>query len=835
VAGSPRSAVSGAVPKPGRGWVLLVGAGVLVAGLVGGRWAAMETAERLWAATIPQGDVYLAARSLARPAEMLLWIGALAWGVGHLYAVYRAIGSVQMPRRLGDIEIVEAVPHRLLLTVTLASGVLYAAALVWAAGDLWHDVALASASPHFGITEPVLHRDLGYYVGELPWADTRQGILFLAALSALILTAALYTAIGSLRLREGRVATSPHARTHLAVVLAVLASAVAWGALLDPAELVAGLHGPLDQAAIAARIPGSFVIAGAAVAAALMSGVWAWWNRPALVGGAWGTLLVVIVTANWIIPSALRSTSATKYHDVNGTPYSLQRAEYEQLAFEAAASDLPLPRLAPGETLAAIPLWDPQRIMARARDDRALGAGTTPTGVALEAAGSWLVGLAPDGAALARVVPVPTWDAIHRGLWAHVGAPLRARETDTTVAFSPVSTASSTTWFGPGFTEFAVADSAASTGGAGIPLTGLWHRLALAWVLQSPELAQDGTAGGALLWRRDVGERLADLAPFADFEPASPVMVNDSLWWLAWGYVSSATFPLVRGDTWNREIFRYRRAGLVGAVNATTGVTHLWLATDPDSLSAAWARIYRSLIEPPDRMPREFRSALSYPAAAFHLAAPVITRALADSAGWVSRPADPFLLVAPAPDDPARPAVWTAQAFERRPADKQRSPDFAALVAGVVTPRGRRLYVWPQPPATQLPASLAGDAQRRVGVFRVWPTTGGPLTVQGRFVEPEHPDVVPSPPRLDSVFLSLGSDQASGPTVDVALRQLLRGPAPPVDTTVAARLRRVRALFASLDSALARRDMVTFGRLYDSLATLLGTRRRAVASPQTPR
>src|SRR5207249_10771434 len=39
--------------------------------------------------------------------------------------VYRAIGSVQLPRRLGDLEIVEAVPQRLLLAGTVACGLVY--------------------------------------------------------------------------------------------------------------------------------------------------------------------------------------------------------------------------------------------------------------------------------------------------------------------------------------------------------------------------------------------------------------------------------------------------------------------------------------------------------------------------------------------------------------------------------------------------------------------------------------------------------------------------------------------------------------------------------------
>ncbi|HEY6109877.1 MAG TPA: hypothetical protein VIV56_13340, partial [Gemmatimonadales bacterium] len=105
--------------RPGR--VLLIGAAVLAALLVGGRWFAVETAERAWAGTLSGGSgaggVYLQARALQQLLRLGVWLVATLWGTGNLYIVYRAIGSVQMPRRVGNLEIVEAVPQRLLLAL----------------------------------------------------------------------------------------------------------------------------------------------------------------------------------------------------------------------------------------------------------------------------------------------------------------------------------------------------------------------------------------------------------------------------------------------------------------------------------------------------------------------------------------------------------------------------------------------------------------------------------------------------------------------------------------------------------------------------------------------
>ena len=98
-----------------RRWALLVAVGLLVVVLVGGRWAAFETAERVWASSVPGGSAYLKARDFARLVSGLLLLVAVAWGTGNLLFVYRSIGSMQLSRRLGDLEIVEAVPQPVLL------------------------------------------------------------------------------------------------------------------------------------------------------------------------------------------------------------------------------------------------------------------------------------------------------------------------------------------------------------------------------------------------------------------------------------------------------------------------------------------------------------------------------------------------------------------------------------------------------------------------------------------------------------------------------------------------------------------------------------------------
>src|SRR5207249_10821086 len=153
----------------------LIGAGLLVVALFGGRWLAVETTERAWDRTFAGGEALIAARTLARLLSTVVLLVAIAWITGNLLLVYRAIGSVHMPRRLGDLEIVEAVPRGTLLSGTIALGVVLGALVSLGTGDWWRQAVLAAAPPHFGVSDATnLGGAAGNYRGVLPGLAPRR-------------------------------------------------------------------------------------------------------------------------------------------------------------------------------------------------------------------------------------------------------------------------------------------------------------------------------------------------------------------------------------------------------------------------------------------------------------------------------------------------------------------------------------------------------------------------------------------------------------------------------------------------------------------------------------
>src|SRR3972149_4191127 len=97
--------------RPRRAWVR---AAVLLAllGLLVGRWAAVSVANGLWAESLGVEDTHPAIPQLKLTLLALAFAVAATWSLGNLYLVYRTIGSVHVPRRLGNLEIGEAAARR---------------------------------------------------------------------------------------------------------------------------------------------------------------------------------------------------------------------------------------------------------------------------------------------------------------------------------------------------------------------------------------------------------------------------------------------------------------------------------------------------------------------------------------------------------------------------------------------------------------------------------------------------------------------------------------------------------------------------------------------------
>jgi hypothetical protein len=831
-----------------RGPWLKVALGAAVAALFAGRWLAVYTSDHLWAESLGAGAVYadIALRRLMLGAGAGLV--AVAWFLGNLLLVYRQIGAVQVPRRVGDLEFVEHVPRRYLLGGAIVIALVLGVVTSIGADDWWTLRALAALGPIGGPLDPILQRDPGYYLLRLPWLRAVQGFVQLAVGVALALLVLLYAAIGAVRRQDRRLVCTPFARWHLAVLLATTGLVLAWGYVLEPAELVGGVESvPFDGVLTGVRLPVARTLTVIAAGAGGVSLVWGRVERTSLLAGAWGLWLAVTFVGHYLLPGAVAAARGAERRAVPGLAAAAEASSRTALALRAESLIVPLAVPDQGfvvrhrATLAATPVWDAfvlTAVLNRAArpapsdprsDDRFFDA------TLITVPGGWQ-SLEPVFLAVREPDSVdqmggrgPPWAArhgdpaalgigavaVHATRVAEGGRPLYIPAIGTPDAVTPqpsdLALAADEIWFGPSTSGFAVV--APDRGPIGVPAGGWWRRLALAWTLQSPSLLSRNRvpASAIVVAERTVPARLGRLAPFAEFGAAFPAVAEGRVIWIATGYVAGEAYPLARSVVWRGRRVRYLHAGLLGTVDATTGATSVYLAPDADPISRAWMQMFPDLIRPAGALPAALASQLRYPEELF-----TAQLQLLRGAPGRARVVEPYWWVGPSVGDPAvrlRLRVVDEVQVESR---------VAAVIEGVVEGGRPRLRVlrYPEPYALSGPADLergfrdAAPAGVAVGGrLRFVPYEDGAVALQAFYADSG---------TLDGVVAGWRGVIGRGRTVTEAIDRLIAAPQAGGGLAAATPYEAAREWFRRLDRARAAGDWRAFGEAWAGLRAALG-------------
>jgi uncharacterized membrane protein (UPF0182 family) len=833
--------------------------------LLGGRWLAIGTVDALWADALGVAATHAQIRNLQSMLLLTAVTAAGVWCVGNLYLVYRSIGSVHVPRRLGNLEILEVVPQRYLLVAAAVLGALLALAFSHGAASWWHPRMLAGHAAPLGVTDPVLGKDVGHYLFRLPWQRTVHTFVTLLSGTMLGVTSVLYAAVGAIRwTRRRRLRVSDLARWHLAGLLTAFALALFWGYRLEPVEYVAGVHDvPVDTVLTAVRIPVARMLSVLAIVAAAGSLVWMWGRRMLTVAIPWALLAAASFVGHYVAPSfaaAVRAPEEMVLPEVEAV-----RREFLREAFAAGGAEVELPIEVPPDPaelgghaaeLAGAPVWDAFAVsvllnrsvpgVPHARFSSAhLGVYRTPEGRDLPVyVAAREIDLAQARSAGAEL----TWESVHAGehamasgaaaVLAHrvseAGMPLFVRDWERPAAATEraveFSLEDPTVRFGSAAVGFAVTDRIVGDV-VGVPAGGWWRRLALAWSLQSPKiLTSDAVSDSSLvLWHRDARGRLERLAPFARFGAPHAVVSAGRLYWLASGYVWAGAFPLSRRLRWRGEGVRYLRSGLIGVVDAASGRSEIYLRRDADPLSEAWGQLAPEVVRPAGQLPAALARHVRYPQEQFALqlgllhegrTAPVPAGLpVARVALMPGGAAEPYWWVGTTPADPV-PRLRLMAALETGEAQV-----LAGVADGSVREGSAVFDVLRVAPDLELPGpSRTGRLFRRLrgepagvqGALRLAPFRDGVLALQASYVSPDDGQ---APPQLADVALGWGGAVGSGPTLETALRGVETQTSP--FGMAASQRAEARRWFERMDAARRSGDWTAFGRAYEELRRIL--------------
>ena len=846
-------------------WVRATVVGLLIA-LIVGRWLAVSTANALWADAVGVGATHREIRELQAWLLVVAFSTAAIWFTVNLYLVYRSIGSVHVPRKVGNLEILEAVPRQYLLVGAVTLGVALAVAVSHRAEEWWYPMALAGVDRILDLRDPILGRDAGYYLFHLPWQRVLHTFTTILTVVGVVMIGLLYTAVGAVRWSRRRLRIADLARFHLAGLFAALALTLFWGYRLEPAEYVAGIHSvPLDTVLINVRLPVARVLSAIALVVCGTSLFWVWVPRALLIGVSWGLLGVASLVGHYLAPAFAGAVRPRQELAIPGLGEPIDRMTSTAYGVDpglamavlgwgpgASAPDL-------GRQLRATPVWDDFAVAVfidRAANiephlrftEPALavyrGPGGEPVPVFLAARRIDLDRAREAGAEL-------TWAGVHVSPYSSAsgavaiaasrvspsGLPLFIKRLDRPDSVIPEVTdlelERPEILFAPELGDFAVVGPGG--GVVGVSVGGLARRLALAWVLQSPRLLRFSQIADTALvvWSRDVARRLERLAPFATFERPYPVVEGGMVRWLAAGLVDAAGFPGTPDVTWRGRRVRYLRASLVGVVDAATGESAVYLARHTDPLTAAWAELVPEVVRPFDDMPRDLRQHMRYSVESFETQRRVV------QLSWGGRvtPRSGASGAATSIENLGSEATWWVGAVPWDSTERLRmisveetgSPAIMSrIVSGTVRDGAPEFTVV----SLDTALVIAGPSQvvRRFiqvrdataethGPLRVAPIPAGPVVLQSSYFAPDEDGAVPE---LRGVTVARGAAIGTGRTLAEATARLdMEAPAPPR----AGAWDEARRWFQRMDAARQSGDWQVFGEAYNALRRLLASPR----------
>ncbi len=805
-----------------RGRRLIAAITGVVALLFVGRWAAGLLADRWWAEQISPAAVdFLTDWHILRlTLDLAGFLLASAWFIGHLFVVYRAVGSVQVRRNVANLEFREALTPGMLLALAVGAGALLGLLVGTGGAERWQQVALAWQGVTYGIADPLLQHDAGLYVAQLPAWRLAHGFSLLLVVLALGIVFGLYVIVGAVRWMEGRPAINDHARAHLGWLLAGFALTLVWGYVLEPYELVAGLERPVDLATWNATTLVSPLLVGVALATAGLSAAWAMRPRHALAAAGWIVLSLASVVGHWMVPPAIEGkgepAAARPVVDrLNRKAYGLEPLVEERFSPTGDPLPPPVPALWSVEIVRHLAAADSNEVLAIDPAMLSVRGRQRPVWLAVRASPAGrtsVIALADD-----RAGPV--------------GQPLFFSASDT----APRADRSEYLDLGlDAFRPDAAPYRFEPAERRGVPVGGWPRRLMLAWALQAGNLLRPLLPNTKVDWRLSPADRLRALAPYARWGDPVPRIVNRSLVWIVDGYVAPRTFPLSARLQWRGREIGALEAGFIATVDATSGATHIYLRPGVDGLAAAWAAAAHGVIEPASAIPDAIHRAAPYPLELFRIQASYLEQSMPQLGGLGGPPGTrrsdpPATEQAWSPDTsgPLRLGVYE-RATERR---------LGAVFSAGVDGGGLRLARLDSATSIQsrtalenrwshfasydaLNDSIADDGGKLDrGPVRIHLSAGGPVAMQSHFARDGRGGV-------SLIWISVatvGDRLGAGRTPVEAWSNLLGASVPAIaGSAQATRLEEARRWVERGDSAFRRGDWTTFGQAWRSLREALG-------------
>ena len=541
----------------------------------------------------------------------------------------------------------------------------------------WMSYQMFTHSTAFGSTDPIYHRDIGFYVFQLGFLKYIYGWLFFALIMAAIGTAIVHYIDRAIEFLAGTPTFAPHVKAHLSLLFAAVLFVKAWGYRLNSYDLLYSPHGFVYGAGytdVHARLVALQILSVVAVIAGILALVNIYRRGITLPAAA----LIILIGASFIIgviypaifqklyvaPNQIARESRYITYNIQSTrkAFNLDTIDVRDFAALNNLTAQDIQRNRP--TINSIRLWDYRPIQATYNQLQALGqyyeienvdidrytVNTDLRQVMLAARE-----LSPDAAEQAGV---RTWVNTHfqytHGFGAVMSPVNRATPEGLPEFFVSGIPPRSTVgidinqpqiYFGEMTTNYVVVDSAERefdypaerqpvytryAGKGGIPVGSFGRKLAFAWRFSDTNLILSNpiTSQSRMMFRREIDERVRTIFPFLMYDNDPYLVVSDGkLFWIRDAYTVSQRYPystphaVVDGLDAN-----YIRNSVKVVIDAYDGTVNFYIADTTDPMLKTYAKIFPGVFRPISQIPDGLMDHIRYPELLFRTQTEVLRR-----------------------------------------------------------------------------------------------------------------------------------------------------------------------------------------------------------------
>jgi hypothetical protein len=598
---------------PQRRWVFLAVAGAAVLLLVA-RAIAHIFVDYEWFEAAGALELWRARTAAALVMRLFSGFAAGLFVFANLYAVRYSIVSVDLPRKVANLEIRERVSGRYLMLAVIAISIFLGGVLSLPQED-WTTFTMAHSNVLFNEPDPYFGSDLGFFVYWLPFEQTLYYWTLIALLIVTALVVFLYALTPSLRWDRGRLYISGYVRRHLTVLAGVVLIVLAWSFRLDMYSVLTNGSGPdgafgyVDHKIL---IPGNLILSIATLGAALVV-VWAGWTgQGRLAGAAILGIMVLAVLTREVAPFIGEHIAEEQDPQRRELPYQNARVAYSRRAYATDAvrradSSLAFANLA--ELSRNVSIWDTPAISRALEtttraDVGSLGWHASPTGIVADVPERPPRAGSDTTRATFGLSRIEAWDVDEHGGLVHTTPPRGSEQEQlvNAVVF-------------PGARGYViVSDSLGRIVGAPIESDGA--RFAHALSFQRLRWASNDLPRPhpTVVTRRDVRDRLRALMPFfTQGTVVTPIVLGDSLFWTVDLYSASSYYPLSRHVQVAGDERTYFQHAATAILYASTGESFVVADSGAGALALTWIKRFPTLFTPWSVLPPSLRAAVPPP------------------------------------------------------------------------------------------------------------------------------------------------------------------------------------------------------------------------------